>query len=104
MGFEPQIRQIASYTPPERQTIMFTATWPQEVRKLAADFVRDPVMLQIGDTGRLNANKNITQKLVLVKPFEKEDKMFDILVSIHTRLVYTRVTLPYILYYYVCVY
>jgi ATP-dependent RNA helicase DDX5/DBP2 len=36
MGFEPQIRKIVSQIRPDRQTLMFSATWPKDVQKLAA--------------------------------------------------------------------
>ena len=36
MGFEPQIRKIVNQIRPDRQTLMFSATWPKEVQKLAA--------------------------------------------------------------------
>lgn len=39
MGFEPQIRKIVSQIRPDRQTLMFSATWPKEVQRLAS--VRD---------------------------------------------------------------
>ena len=35
MGFEPQIRKIISQIRPDRQTLMFSATWPKDVQKLA---------------------------------------------------------------------
>lgn len=35
MGFEPQIRKIVSQIRPDRQTLMFSATWPKEVQRLA---------------------------------------------------------------------
>ena len=38
MGFEPQIRTILKRVPRRRQTLMFSATWPEEVRQLASDF------------------------------------------------------------------
>lgn len=39
MGFEPQIRKIVERVPKDRQTLMWSATWPKEVRKLAEDFL-----------------------------------------------------------------
>merc|ERR1719456_193958 len=36
MGFEPQIQELASYLPPDRQTALYTATWPREVRNIAS--------------------------------------------------------------------
>ena len=38
MGFEPQIRQILEQVRPDRQMMMWSATWPKEVRDLAKDF------------------------------------------------------------------
>ena len=41
MGFEPQIRSIISQIRPDRQTLMWSATWPKEVQGLARDFLKD---------------------------------------------------------------
>lgn len=41
MGFEPQIRKIVSQIRPDRQTLMWSATWPKEVEGLARDFLRN---------------------------------------------------------------
>lgn len=43
MGFEPQIRKIIEQIRPDRQTVMFSATWPKEVQNLARDFLVNPV-------------------------------------------------------------
>merc|ERR1719503_148098 len=49
MGFEPQIRKITSQSRPDRQTLMWSATWPTEVQKLARDICKeDPVHINIG--------------------------------------------------------
>lgn len=61
MGFEPQIRSIISQIPAQRQSLFFTATWPKEVERLATDYLKDPMRMTIGDAGKLNANKSITQ-------------------------------------------
>ena len=61
MGFEPQIRKIVNQIPLSRQTLMFTATWPKEVRKIAADLLVKPVQVNIGNIDELVANKSITQ-------------------------------------------
>lgn len=61
MGFEPQIRKIVQEIPPRRQTLMYTATWPKEVRKIAADLLVNPVQVNIGSIDELVANKAITQ-------------------------------------------
>ena len=64
MGFEPQIRKIVKEVPSSRQTLMFTATWPREVRKIAADLLVHPVQVNIGNSDELTANKAITQVLL----------------------------------------
>lgn len=56
---------------PDRQTLMFSATWPKEIRRLANDFLTDPVFLNIGSL-ELAANHNIKQ---LVEVVEEEDKI-----------------------------
>jgi ATP-dependent RNA helicase DDX5/DBP2 len=61
MGFEPQIRKIVKQVQPRRQTLMFTATWPREVRKIASDLLTNPIQVNIGNTDQLVANKSITQ-------------------------------------------
>lgn len=65
MGFEPQIRKIVNEIPPRRQTLMYTATWPKEVRKIAEDLLINPVQVNIGTVNVLAANKAITQVLSL---------------------------------------
>ena len=81
MGFEPQIRQIISLLPENRQNLFFSATWPKEVQHLASEFLNNPVHISIGDENKLNANKNIEQHILVVKRHEKENKVLNLLVS-----------------------
>lgn len=74
MGFEPQIRKIISQIRPDRQTCMWSATWPKEVRQLASDFLNDFIQVNIGSMD-LSANHRITQIVEVVSEFEKRDKM-----------------------------
>lgn len=60
MGFEPQIRKILTQIRPDRQTLMWSATWPKEVRKLAEDFLCEYIQVNIGSM-ELSANHNIQQ-------------------------------------------
>ncbi|KAF4519826.1 hypothetical protein B566_EDAN006840 [Ephemera danica] len=60
MGFEPQIRKILEQIRPDRQTLMWSATWPKEVRKLAEDFLDNYIQINIGSLN-LSANHNILQ-------------------------------------------
>ncbi|KXX79813.1 ATP-dependent RNA helicase DBP2 [Madurella mycetomatis] len=74
MGFEPQIRKIISQIRPDRQTLMWSATWPKEVRSLASDFQTDFIQVNIGSMD-LAANHRITQIVEVVSESEKRDKM-----------------------------
>lgn len=74
MGFEPQIRKIISQIRPDRQTLMWSATWPKEVRNLAKDFLNDFIQVNIGSLD-LSANHRITQIVEVCNESEKRDKM-----------------------------
>ena len=82
-GFEQDITEILSCAPkPEtRQTVMFTATWPPEVRALAAGFMKPNgvVKVSIGEVDELHANKRITQTVEVIDPSMKERKLLDLL-------------------------
>ncbi|KAJ3694277.1 hypothetical protein LUZ60_009757 [Juncus effusus] len=81
MGFEPQIRKIAAHLPARRQTLMYTATWPVEVRKIAHDLLNNPVQVNIGNTDQLAANKSITQHVEVISSMEKRKRLEQILRS-----------------------
>lgn len=74
MGFEPQIRKIIGQIRPDRQTCMWSATWPKDVRQLASDFQKDFIQVNIGSTD-LSANHRITQIVEIVTDFDKRDRM-----------------------------
>jgi ATP-dependent RNA helicase DDX5/DBP2 len=74
MGFEPQIRKIIGQIRPDRQTLMWSATWPKEVRALASDFLQDFIQVNIGSM-ELAANHRITQIVEVVTEMEKRDRM-----------------------------
>jgi len=75
MGFEPQIKETAGYLPSERQTALFTATWPPEVRDLARLLTSDPVHVQVGTVDASTANSDIRQHVVVVHS-EKDKTTF----------------------------
>uniref|UniRef100_A0A5B6Z850 RNA helicase n=1 Tax=Davidia involucrata TaxID=16924 RepID=A0A5B6Z850_DAVIN len=81
MGFEPQIRKIVKEVPARRQTLMYTATWPKEVRKIAADLLVNPVQVNIGKVDELVANKAITQYVEVLSYMEKHRRLEQILRS-----------------------
>ncbi|KAF8666590.1 DEAD protein [Rhizoctonia solani] len=74
MGFEPQIRKIVGQIRPDRQTLMFSATWPKDVQKLASDFLTDFMQVNIGSM-ELTANHNIKQNVEICTDFEKRSKL-----------------------------
>ncbi|KZT68457.1 DEAD-domain-containing protein [Daedalea quercina L-15889] len=61
-GFENDIRAIIGHAKQgaERQTLMFSATWPEAVRRLASSFQRDPVRVTVGSDD-LTANSRVEQ-------------------------------------------
>jgi ATP-dependent RNA helicase DDX5/DBP2 len=81
MGFEPQIRTIVSQIRPDRQTVMWSATWPREVQTLARDFMRDPVQINVGSE-KLSANHDICQIVDVISEWEKYDKLQRLLTEI----------------------
>ncbi|ONM41454.1 DEAD-box ATP-dependent RNA helicase 14 [Zea mays] len=81
MGFEPQIRKIVKEIPHRRQTLMYTATWPKEVRRIADDLLVHPVQVTIGSVDSLVANSSITQHVEIITPSEKQRRLEQILRS-----------------------
>ncbi|KAI6086876.1 DEAD-domain-containing protein [Hypoxylon rubiginosum] len=82
-GFEDDIKRILGCTPRkgDRQTLMFTATWPQSVQALASTFMVSPVKIQIGgnESGDLQANTRIEQRVEVIDPWGKETRVLELL-------------------------
>eukprot|EP00918_Siedleckia_nematoides_P006464 GHVU01014058.1.p1 GENE.GHVU01014058.1~~GHVU01014058.1.p1 ORF type:complete len:550 (+),score=28.47 GHVU01014058.1:118-1650(+) len=79
MGFEPQIREILTQVRADRQTLMWSATWPREVQTLAREFCREsPVHIAVGD-GELKANPDVKQRVQRVRDSEKLSSLVSIL-------------------------
>lgn len=81
MGFEPQIRTIIDQIRPDRQTLMWSATWPKEVEALASDFLRDFTQIVIGNMG-LTANHRILQIVDVCNDADKDHKLGKLLEEI----------------------
>ncbi|XP_074597432.1 ATP-dependent RNA helicase bel [Brevipalpus obovatus] len=81
MGFEPQIRRIVlqDTMPPvgERQTLMFSATFPKKVQELARNFLDNYIFLAVGRVG--STSENITQKFYWVGEQDKRSILLDLL-------------------------
>jgi ATP-dependent RNA helicase DDX5/DBP2 len=74
MGFEPQIRKIVSQIRPDRQTLMWSATWPKEVKQMAHDFLHDPYEVHVGSLD-LRANVMIKQYVEVVSDYDKYPRL-----------------------------
>ncbi|KAI8384201.1 P-loop containing nucleoside triphosphate hydrolase protein [Blakeslea trispora] len=83
MGFEPQVRRIVENedmpSSLERQTLMFSATFPDNIQALARDFMKEYVFLSVGRVG--GTSENITQNILLLKDEEKRSCLLDVLES-----------------------
>lgn len=78
MGFEPQIRKIIGQIRPDRQTLLWSATWPKEIQSLAREFLNNPYQVLIGSAD-LKANHRITQNWDFPSEHEKYPKLIRIL-------------------------
>jgi superfamily II DNA/RNA helicase len=77
MGFIPDIEEICSKLPKSRQTLLFSATMPPPIQKLAAKFLTDPKRVEVARPA--TANINIEQRIVEVRGDKKKDALRDIL-------------------------
>eukprot|EP00808_Paulinella_micropora_P011853 g45753.t1 len=85
MGFEPDIRAIVAAVTSERQTLLFSATWPKSIQALASEFVKDPVHITIGERDTLTANKRITQTVEVIDEFKRNAKLLTLLRQMHKK-------------------
>ncbi|KAJ1918701.1 RNA-dependent ATPase [Mycoemilia scoparia] len=83
-GFEQEIRNIIGMTKPsnKRQTLMFSATWPESIRKLSGDFLKNPMKVTIG-SDELAVNQRVDQIVEVVEPFDKDAKLLQLLNKYH---------------------
>jgi superfamily II DNA/RNA helicase len=77
MGFIPDIETICTKLPKDRQTLLFSATMPAPIKKLADKFLSNPKQVEVARPA--SANANIDQKLVEVSSRAKKDTLIDIL-------------------------
>lgn len=88
-GFLPDIRRILRHLPTKRQSLVFSATMPAEIRHLAEDILHDPVTIQINPTRSVDS---IDHLLYLVEQGSKTDLLVQLLheEKMATTLVFTR--------------
>ena len=77
MGFIPDIEHICTKLPATRQTLLFSATMPPPIKKLADKFLSNPKYIEVARPA--TANVNIEQILVNVSPMKKRDVLRDLL-------------------------
>ncbi|MBP6944419.1 DEAD/DEAH box helicase [Patescibacteria group bacterium] len=70
MGFAPQLNKILLRVPKERQTMLFSATMPSEITKMAATHMRQPLRVEVAPQG--TTAERVTQEIFIVR---KEDKI-----------------------------
>jgi ATP-dependent RNA helicase DDX5/DBP2 len=79
MGFLPQVKSIVLHLNNERQTLLWSATWPPEVDELSKDLCKNkPITIQVGDEG-LTINTAITQHVMVVNDRDKKKELLKIL-------------------------
>ncbi len=90
MGFIPDIRRIVSYLPAERQTLMFSATMPREIRKLADAWLREPVRIEIA-SAQPTADR-VNQSVYFVERIGKTDRLAELMdeLGMYRVIVFTR--------------
>jgi len=76
MGFLPQVRDILRHVPRERQTLMFSATIPQEISRFAEVCLSHPVRIQVGERARPPAQ--LIQEAIEVNTSEKGRKLLEV--------------------------
>jgi len=89
MGFLPAIRRILAAVPSQRQTLLFSATMPNEVRSLATDTLRAPVMVEIGASRPVNT---VSHAAYSVDQTRKNELLLEILNQVESTqvLIFTR--------------
>jgi superfamily II DNA/RNA helicase len=77
MGFMPALKRILALLPKQRQSLMFSATFSNEIKKLSEEFMNHPSLIEVA---RSNASaENITQKVYLVEQTDKHQLLAQLL-------------------------
>lgn len=77
MGFEPQVMKIISNVRPDRQTVMFSATFPRQMEALARKILQKPIEVQVG--GRSVVCKDVDQSVIIIEEHQKFYKLLELL-------------------------
>lgn len=89
MGFEPQLKRIFPHLPKDRQTMLFSATIPQEIMAIASRHMKLPVRIEVALSG--TAAEKISQEIFIVRREAKLGLLRKILSDYHgSTLIFTR--------------
>jgi ATP-dependent RNA helicase RhlE len=80
MGFQPAIEKILSHVPAKRQTMLFSATMPTEIARLAEQYLNDPARVEVAPAG--TPASAVEQELVIV-PHEHKSAMLSTILNEH---------------------
>lgn len=69
MGFAPQIKKIFKELPIERQTMLFSATIPPEIMKMATTYLKMPIRIEVAPTGSIA--EHLTQEIFIIPKGDK---------------------------------
>lgn len=83
LGFEPQIKKILIDIRPDKQIIMTSATWPEGIRRIANDYMDNPLQVCVG-TLDLAACHSVTQHIEIIAEEEKRQGLLDFIHSLGT--------------------
>ena len=93
MGFMPDLKRILALLPKQRQTLLFSATFSEDIKKLAQEFLVDPITVE---TARRNAaGENIKQSVLMVNHHDKFHALVELIRSrgVNQVLIFTRTKL-----------
>jgi superfamily II DNA/RNA helicase len=93
MGFMPDLKRILALLPKQRQNLMFSATFSNEIKKLSSEFLVAPTLIEVARSNATSAN--VTQKVYLVGHGEKHDLLAHLLRAENAKqaLVFTKTKL-----------
>ncbi|KAM8972959.1 putative ATP-dependent RNA helicase DDX46 isoform 3-T3 [Pelodytes ibericus] len=77
MGFEPQVMRIIDNVRPDRQTVMFSATFPRAMEALARRILNKPIEVQVG--GRSVVCSDVEQHVIVIEEDKKFLKLLELL-------------------------
>mmetsp|Transcript_30743 Transcript_30743/g.98888 ORF Transcript_30743/g.98888 Transcript_30743/m.98888 type:complete len:341 (-) Transcript_30743:79-1101(-) len=83
VGFEKEVRKIIGACAKKRQTVMYSATWPQSIQKIAAEFLSNPARVTVGSED-LAANHRVKQIVEVLEPAAKDRRLLEVLKKYHS--------------------